>query len=454
MLPARLRGLIRSTPLRLALFLVILFSAVSLASFGASYLILRNSIDTAIRADLEQQMAGYQAAPSANALAALIASQGAVTDPQRKILTYLAPNGQVFGNVELRRGPQGFLIVDLGPDVIEGGNSYQALAGDFFGGQLIIAQSRKQISELGDMFLTVLLLSLLPTFALALGGGLYLASRSKRRVERITATLARLTSGDLAARVAGPEDGDDLSLIGARIDRMAARQEAATEALRQVSADIAHDLKTPIQRVAVLLDQLGAAPGLPEAAADLAGRARDEAERIVATFQSLLQIAQIEGGSPRAGFAPVDLAEVVRTFVELYAPSAEDAGQSLSLDGPLPAGAAVLGDRGLLGQVVANLIENAMRHCPAGTRIRVGLTAGARVVLTVADDGPGIPEEERGHVLRRLYRLERSRTTPGSGLGLALVDAIATLHGATLTLADAGPGLAVRLDFPAAPGTL
>ncbi|KDB02483.1 ATPase [Defluviimonas sp. 20V17] len=446
--------LLLSTPLRLALALVMLFALVSTLAFGASYMVVRNNLEGTMRADLAQEMAGFRAAPSAGALAALIEAEAQVTDPSRRILTYLAPDGQVFGNVALSRGQNGYLQINLPPGSKGSGGNYLGLAGNFFGGQLIVAQSRDQMSGLGDMFRNVLILTLLPTVALALGGGILLALRSKARVESITATLERLTTGDLAARVPKMRGrGDDLSLIGDRIDRMAARQQAATEALRQVSADIAHDLKTPIQRVSVMLNQLEERESLSPEDAELAARARAEADRIVATFQSLLQIAQIEGGSPKARFAPVDLSDLARTFVEIFEPSAEDRGQHISLSDDCrdsEGGARVMGEKGLLGQVLANLIENALRHTPAGSQIAVRLrrTLGA-VVLEVADTGPGIPEEERENVLRRLYRLERSRTTPGSGLGLALVAVIAELHEARLELDDARPGLLVRLTFKA-----
>ncbi len=443
--------LLLSTPLRLALALVMLFALVSTLAFGASYMVVRNNLEGTMRADLAQEMAGFRAAPSAGALAALIEAEAQVTDPSRRILTYLAPDGQVFGNVALSRGQDGYLQINLPPGSKGSGGSYLGLAGDFFGGQLIVAQSREQMSSLGDMFRNVLILTLLPTFALALGGGILLALRSKARVESITSTLERLTTGDLAARVPKMRGrADDLSLIGDRIDRMAARQQAATEALRQVSADIAHDLKTPIQRVSVMLNQLEERESLSPEDAELAARARAEADRIVATFQSLLQIAQIEGGSPKARFAPVDLSDLARTFVEIFEPSAEDRGQHISLTDDSDGQARVLGEKGLLGQVLANLIENALRHTPEGSQIALRLhrPPGA-VVLEVADTGPGIPEEERENVLRRLYRLERSRTTPGSGLGLALVAVIAELHEARLELDDAAPGLLVRLTFKA-----
>ena len=269
--------------------------------------------------------------------------------------------------------------------------------------------------------------------------------------KRIEATLARLSQGALDARI--PEEAgrsDDLARIGAEINRMAAAQEASTDALRQVSADIAHDLKTPLQRMTALLHEMQSALPPESPAAALAARALSEAEGAAGVFEGLLQIAQIEGGGGAAAMAPLDLSALAAGIAELYAPAAEDSGHPLTLD-LAPALPPVTGNRSLLGQALSNLLENALRHTPEGTAVflRTG-REGPSVFLEVADRGPGIPAAERDKVLRRLYRLEHSRSTPGSGLGLALVAATARLHGAELTLGDGAPGLTVRMRFPLA----
>lgn len=441
--------LLRSTPLRLALGLVALFSLVSLATFGAAFVRIRANLTEQIAASLEQHVAGFRVTEDPATLAALVAAEAAAADPERRIFVFLGPGGTSVGNAraEIRGSELRLSRLERGRKL--GSDGYAHRIVPMAGGLLVVAESLEPLKDLEETFLDLLALSLIPTVLLSLAAGLWLAAASARRVGRIEAALSRLAAGDLAARVAEPGRGDDLARIGAGIDRMAAAQEAATAALRQVSADIAHDLRTPVQRLAVLLADLR--ERLPEEGpeAELAARAAEEAERAVAVFQSLLQIAQIEGGSPKARFGPVDLAAVVRTFVEIYEPAAEDSGHVLTL-APLPGGpVTVTGDRTLLGQAVANLIENALRHTPPGTRIDIALArAGERVVLTVADTGPGIPEAERDKVRRRLYRLERSRSTPGHGLGLALVDAIAAAHGAELRLADNAPGLRVELAFP------
>lgn len=231
---------------------------------------------------------------------------------------------------------------------------------------------------------------------------------------------------------------------------MAASQEALIGSMRQVSADIAHDLKTPIQRVAVILDEITRKTTLSAGQDELLDQALAETERIVKAFQALLELAQIEGGAVRDRFAPVDLQEVAAAVADFLGAEAEERGfpfhYTVADAGPFT----VSGDRHLLGQVLANLIGNALRHTPTGSAITVSLSrADDRVMLCVADTGPGIPVAEREKVLRRLYRMEQSRTTEGNGLGLSLVAAICNLHGAEFSLEDNAPGLRVRVVFPA-----
>ncbi len=445
---ARLTQLLRSMPLRLALGLVVLFSAVSLVGLAASYVLTQRSFEQAMRDDLKQDMAGFRAAPGARALASLVEAEARVTDPERMVLSYVAPNFRQYGNAVIARDDEGYHILSLSEDSPDLRGEYLALTASLHGGRLTIARSRAEVDALRGVFLNILWLSLLPTILIALSGGLYLARRSARQVAVVGGTLDRLTSGDLGARVdPGANWSDDLSGIGTKIDQMAEAQESSVAAIRQVSSDIAHDLKTPIQRVAVHLEDLSQQPDLGETAQELVDKARGELDGIVSVFRSLLQIAQIESGSPGSEFGPVDLAALAETCRELYEPAATDSGHAL--DTRLAAGVPpVMGNRNLLLQVLANLIENAMRHTPHGTPVTIGLEQqGNAVVLSVADRGPGIPQDERENVLQRLYRLDRSRKTPGSGLGLSFVAVVAKLHRAGLTLGDNDPGLVVTLRF-------
>lgn len=444
----RLASLFRSMPFRLAFLLVALFTAISLLSFGATYVMTVRSMDQTMRDDLRQDMTGFRAAPNAVALAALVEAEASVTDPKRLVLSYISRSGRSFGNSILARDNDGYQLISL-----EEGNprlhgNYLTLTDTLWGGQLTIARNRHEVDALRDVFWNIFALSLIPTIVLALSGGLYFASRSARQVGEIGAALDRMTTGNLSARVTpGAKWSADLAGIGAKVDQLAQAQEASVAAIKQVSSDIAHDLKTPLQRVAVHLDELSRQSGLPAPASALVEKAGAEVEGMASVFVSLLQIAQIETGSPKTQFAPVDLDALARDFCEVYEPSASDSGRTLTYSnatGPVM----VNGDRTLLGQVLANLIENSIRHTQKGADISVAVTQTHRqITLAVTDNGPGIPASERDLVLRRLYRLDRSRTTPGSGLGLSLVASIAKLHGAKLTLSDAAPGLHVQITI-------
>ena len=439
----------RSMPLRLAILLVALFALVSLLSLAASYAVTQSSFEESIRADLRQDLAGFRAAPNARAVAILVDGESREADPNRLILSYIAPDGRIYGNGAIARDDEGFHIVSLDRDRAEYAGDYLSLTDTLYGGVITIARSRAEIEALRGVFVNILLISLLPTVLIALSGGLILARRSKRHVEVVGSALDLMTSGDLAARVKiGPRWSDDLVRIGDKLNQMAGAQEAQMKALKGVSSDIAHDLKTPLQRVAVHLEELQAHVDEGGEAADLIARTQSEVNDMTRVFQALLQLAQVEAGSPKARFEEVDLAGVCRTLVEIYEPSAAASGHDLSLRLQRQK-VMVQGDRALLGQMVSNLIENALRHTPKGSRIEVALgKEGNGYVLTVADNGSGIPVEERQKVLDRLYRLDRSRQTPGHGLGLSLVDAVAAVHGADLSLQDNRPGLRLELTFP------
>lgn len=444
-----LNWLLRSTPIRMALGLVVCVTVVNLSTFGLAYLHIRDNLQASIAGELDQHLAGFRAATTPDAIAALVAVEGAAADPSDRIFTFLAEDGTSQGNAQATiNGSE----VTFSPG--EDGRSldadgYVSRVVPVAGGLLIVAESRAPLLDLEEVFIRLTSLNLGPTILLSLAAALLIALSSTRDVARIEATLERIADGDLSARVTDVHRHDDLARIGNGINHMALSQEAATTALRQVSANIAHDLKTPLQRISVLLADLR--DRLPENSpeADIADRAAAQSDHAVGVFQALLEIAQIEGGNPRNRFVPVDLAEIVSTFVEIYQPTAEDSGHLLTLAPITDLPVMVLGDKRLLGQIFANLIENAIRHTPTGTRIDISLVrhnGGAE--LTVADSGPGIPEKEYQNVLTRLYRLDRSRSTPGNGLGLAMVTAIVDVHGATLALSNNSPGLRVTISFP------
>jgi signal transduction histidine kinase len=287
------------------------------------------------------------------------------------------------------------------------------------------------------------------TLLLAFGGGVLISGRWLRRVETISRASREIMAGNLMRRIPIRGTDDEFDHLASSLNAMLARLEASVEAIRQVSTDIAHDLRTPLMRLRQRLDlaaRKATSAGELRAAVD---RSIAEVDAVLETFGALLRIAQIEGGTPRARFALVDLTELLQSVAELYQPSAEERRQTLMTDVAPELGCE--GDRELLAQMLANLIENAVRHAPEGTAIEIAAKAGCDGIdIRVADNGPGIPASEYEKVFRRFYRLEASRTTPGNGLGLSLVRAVAGLHGIAVELADNSPGLCVRLRLPPA----
>jgi signal transduction histidine kinase len=283
------------------------------------------------------------------------------------------------------------------------------------------------------------------TLLLGIGGGIWLSQLFLYRVDAISRTAEAIIDGDLTQRVPLRGIGDDLDHLAETLNRMLDRMGKLLESVRDASNNIAHDLRTPLSRLGQHLEE---ARAQADSAADqhALDRARAEVEALLNTFAALLRIAEVEAGAQRAAFRRVDLSAIVATVAEAFTPSAEEAGYALTAE--VAPGIAVHGDRELLTQMLVNLVENALRHTPPGTRVRLTLGRRAgRAVLVVEDNGPGVPEAEREPILRRFYRLDHSRSTPGSGLGLSLVAAAAELHGAALRLADAGPGLRVTVQF-------
>jgi signal transduction histidine kinase len=312
------------------------------------------------------------------------------------------------------------------------------------GRRLLVGDDEERIEALDGAVLRGFGLAFVGVIILGVAGGYALSGDVHRRLAAISGTAEAIIDGDLARRVPVRGSDDDLDRLALTFNRMLDRIATLMESLKQVSNDVAHDLRTPLTRLRQKLEAGLAAPGDRNVALD---GALADLDAILETFAALLRIAQIESGARRAAFRACDLAAIARTVTEAFAPSAEDACQSLSVT--IDGSATVDGDAELLTQMLVNLVENALRHAGPQARIVVVVARGERsAVLSVTDDGPGVPAAERPRLFDRFYRLERSRSTPGSGLGLALVAAVAKLHGAEVELMDAAPGLTARVTFP------
>jgi signal transduction histidine kinase len=268
-----------------------------------------------------------------------------------------------------------------------------------------------------------------------------------RKIESVSETSRNIIKGDLKQRVLLHHGGDEFDHLAFSINAMLDRIEALMEELQNVTTNIAHDLRTPLTRLRNRLE-FSQRSSVDEAMLRaIIDDARRETDVILEIFGALLRIAQIESGARRAGFCSVDLDVVLDTVIELYSPAAEERRQRISRE--VATGVRIRGDRELLTQMFANLLENAVVHSGAGGGISIRASVKPDgVEVRVSDDGPGIPAPLQEKVFQRFFRLEGSRTTPGSGLGLSLAAAIAKLHDATLTLSDNRPGLCVIVAFP------
>ncbi len=285
---------------------------------------------------------------------------------------------------------------------------------------------------------------------LGLGGGLMIARHWLSRVDSVNKTAGEIMDGDMSRRVPVSGTDDELDRLARNLNDMLDRIEALMTGLRQVTDNIAHDLRSPLNRLRARLEVTLMSEQDKEVYRDALNETMAETDELLKTFNALLLIGEAESGLDRSKLETVDLTARIADVVELYEPAAEEAG--LILEADIAWDLVVRGNPNLISQAVVNLLDNALKYTPEGgtVHVRAG-KADAQPFVEVSDSGPGIPEAERARVLNRFVRLESSRSTPGSGLGLSLVAAVAKLHGAALTLDDNGPGLRVRLVFPAAP---
>ena len=292
---------------------------------------------------------------------------------------------------------------------------------------------------------------------LGLAGGFFVSRRVLNRIDAMTETAHTIMAGDLTGRLPVAGTGDELDRLADNVNAMLERIETLMRGLKEVSDNIAHDLKTPLTRLRNRCEQaLRGAKGEADYRTALESTIA-ESDELIRTFDALLMIARAESGHARDNMTEFDAAEIARDVGELYEPLADEEGLALTVDAP--AAALVRGNRELVSQALANLIDNAIKYArpkptetnktPAKIVVKAGAD-GDRVTLTVADHGPGIPDADRNRVVERFVRLEQSRSQPGSGLGLSLASAVARLHGGELKLEDNHPGLKSTIALPRA----
>lgn len=448
-------ALVRLRVLRVASFR---FAALYVAVFVVSALILGVAVFVEARSVLQQQMRARIetetaflreefTAGGAGQLVHAVRTRGKRTGA----LDYLLQDrtgAHLAGEILARPGlAPGWTTFDIPPGQEDAGEPehVRALVSELPGGLLLgVGSDLEHVHDLEEAVARAFLWTVGLVTALGIGGGVLLSRAFLKRVDAISRTAEAIIAGDLTQRVPTRGTGDDLDRLASTLNHMLDRITVLMESLRQVSSDVAHDLRTPLSRLYQRLEEARThARSVAEYEAATTA-AIDEAHGLLETFAALLRIAQVEGASSRAAFSEVDLSVLAETVVDAYRLDAEEAGYRLSI--ATEARIMVHGDKELLTQALANLVENAIRHTLPGARIAV--SAGRGPTLTVEDDGPGVAAADLPLLTNRFFRAERSRSTPGNGLGLSLVAAVAELHGAALVLEPANPGLRTILRFP------
>jgi signal transduction histidine kinase len=315
------------------------------------------------------------------------------------------------------------------------------------GAILVVGRDMEEVHEIAELVLRALVVGGAIAVLLAIAGAVFFHRQLEHRVAAIRRTVLEIEAGDLSRRIPVLDAEDEFTRLNRDINHMLDRIQHLMNGVREVSNSIAHDLRTPLGRIRSLLDE-ALRPGTPiEMVSARVAAAIRGIDELTTVFDKLLQIAEAESGTRRQSFEPIALKEIVTGVVELYDATAEAAGVALIVD--IDGEPATLGDQDLLASATANLIDNALKYAGSLATVQVRATQERNTVsIVVQDNGLGIPVEERAKVVTRFYRLDRSRSLPGNGLGLPIVAAISHLHFGTLSLDDARPGLIARITLP------
>ncbi len=349
---------------------------------------------------------------------------------------------RVAGRLDTQRPELGFTMITF-HDPFEGNDRARAKAVDLVDGRrLVVATDSEAVEKIDATILTLFGIAFVAVLAVGVVSALILGRYLRNRLGAISATANAIVAGNLDQRMPVGPYRDEFDAVGLALNTMLDRIAGLMENLRQVSSDVAHDLRTPLLRLRNQLEQIGSVDGAAE-------RAIEQGDEVLKLFGSILRIAEVEGGGLDQTFTRVDLSALVEDVGDSFLPALTDSGRSLTWE--VESGTIVRGDRELLAQAIANLLDNTRVHTPVGTAVTLKLDAGADSVrLSVADNGPGVPDEHRDNIFRRFYRGDASRTTPGNGLGLSLVAAVAAAHGGDVMVHAAGLGLRVTIVLPRA----
>ncbi len=312
---------------------------------------------------------------------------------------------------------------------------------------LLVGRDINQLTVAKRRIVQALTWGLVIMLLLAFAGGLVLGRRTVHKIERINQTTRSIMSGDLSRRVPLSNHNDDFDQVANNLNQMLDRIQLLMEDIRRVSDSIAHDLRTPLTRLRQHLEEARQQESPNSRSARHLDGSIKEADSLLSTFNALLRIARVEAGQIKFGFSKINFHTLIKDIVEFYEPLIEEKQQRMETS--LAADITSWGDRDLLFQAVANLIENAIKYTPPHGNLNISLLRlDADALITITDNGPGIPESQRKHVFRRFYRLDQSRSSSGNGLGLSMVSAVITMHNGTIKLHSNDPGLKIVITLP------
>lgn len=466
---------IRTTAFRLTVVYLLMFALFAVSLLGYFAWNTRRMITDQITETVNAEVSELRQVYDEGGLRGLVSAvEARALRPGANLYMISAPTGQAIAgniaalppNVMGRIGWTEMVYQRLDDPDQSPGHEHRALArvfdvpGNF---RLLVGRDLEERRRLFGIVVAAARWSFLVVIGLGLAGGVYAARRLLRRIDAMTGTTQRIMAGDLSERLPVGRSGDELDRLAGSLNAMLERIEALMRGVKEVSDNIAHDLKTPLTRLRNRCEQALATAHDETAYRAALEKTIEESDSLIRTFNALLMIARAESGQARVNFTDFDAAGVARDIFDLYEPLAEEQGRDMKVrvSGPAP----IHGNRELISQALANLVENALKYgaptsgtdtpTPAGANGGIAesltieaLQSGDTVLLGVADHGPGIPEDDRKRAIDRFVRLEASRTLPGSGLGLSLCAAVATLHGGELRLGDNNPGLRAFLALP------
>jgi signal transduction histidine kinase len=422
--------------------------------YWSMHVAFTHQLDAMITDEAQTLVSEYKSDGGDGELADAIAQREGSRAPERLFYAVFAPDGRrVMGS--LRTSIPELGIHDLSfTDPAEGIDSARGLAIDLSPQRrLLVAADREWIERSDQTVIAVFAFGFLGVCALGVAGALALGAYLRRRLRALSDGAGAIMGGDIRRRMPVGPLHDEFDQLAVALNRMLERIEGLLDNLRQVTAGVAHELRTPLSRLRNHLERGVSDIGSTDPAAPIIEDALRRVDDILALFAAILRIAEIESGETRRLFERVDLSLLATELAETYAPVARDGGRNMLWS--VEPGVTVLGDRELLAQACINLLENARTHTPSGTLIRLTLIAsGGYACLQVTDNGPGIAKADRSRAVQRFIRLDHGRTTNGHGLGLSLVSVVAGQHNGKLQLRDSGPGLAATIQLPLSPVTL